>query len=93
MLDLKFLNDSLELCTGMKGPLGLHRFQLEMLELLLLPARALSLPPVLEQDLLSRTLLLVILGGILLSAHVCTCRSFISFIFAGSFTLLLYRGH
>ena len=93
MLDLKFLNDSLELSTGMKRPLCLHRFQLELLELLLLPAGALSLPPVLEHDLLSRALLLVILVGLLLSAHVCGCRSFICFIVAGSLTLLLYRGH
>ena len=93
MLDLKFLNDSLELSTGVERPLGLHRFQLEMLKLLLLPAGALSLPPVLEQDFLSRTFLLVILGRLLLSAHVCSCRSFICFIFAGPLPLLLYRGH
>lgn len=93
MLDLKLLNDSLQLSTRMKRPLGLHRLQLEMLKLLLLLAGALRLPPVLQQDLLSWTLLLVILGGLLLSAHVCGCRSFICFIVAGSLPLLLYRGH
>ena len=93
MLDLKLLNNSLQLSTCMERPLGLHRFQLEMLELLLLPAWTLSLSPVLEQYLLSRALLPVILGGLLFSAHVCSCRPFISFTFACSLPLLLYLGH